>query len=144
MLAALAFQPLAPRLPTAPGAGRVSLMPHMIMYPMEDAPDSDLYAQLEGVLKEAERGAGLGAAQARSLRKRWLDLSPEELTESALVMGASIGVDFEKGIQLIETTEDKADAIVPARGYAALMRLGVASQQYLEVQGLLGLSLIHI
>ena len=52
-----------------------------------------LYSELEVLLKEAEAGPRGGAA--RALRKKWLELTPAELVETSLILGASIGVDFD-------------------------------------------------
>ena len=91
---------------------------------------------LDALLKRAEQGVGRGAAQARALRNRWLDLTTTELVESALILGASIGIDFDRGLELLEVAEGDTVA-VPARGYSALMRLGVAAERHQEVLGLL-------
>jgi len=91
---------------------------------------------LDALLKRAEQGVGRGAAQARALRNRWLDLTTTELVESALILGASIGIDFDRGLELLEVVEGDTMA-VPARGYSALMRLGVAAERHQEVLGLL-------
>ena len=91
---------------------------------------------LDALLKRAEQGVGRGAAQARALRNRWLDLTTTELVESALILGASIGIDFDRGLELLEVAEGDTMA-VPARGYSALMRLGVAAERHQEVLGLL-------
>jgi len=103
----------------------------------ETTTSKQAYRMLDALLKDAERGSGRSAAPARALRRRWLDLTPSELVESALVLGVSIGVDFDRGIELLEVAEGEMDA-VPARGYAALMRLGVAAERHQEVLGLLG------
>ena len=91
---------------------------------------------LDTLLKQAEQGVGRGSAQARALRKRWLDLTAAELVESALILGVSIGVDFDRGLELLEVAEGETTA-VPARGYSALMRLGVAAERHQEVLGLM-------
>lgn len=91
---------------------------------------------LDALLKRAEQGVGRGAAQARALRNRWLDLTTTELVESALILGASIGIDFDRGLELLKVAEGDTIA-VPARGYSALMRLGVAAERHQEVLGLL-------
>ncbi len=102
----------------------------------ETAASKEAYAMLDALLKEAERGSGRGAAPARALRRRWLDLTPGELVESALILGVSIGVDFDRGLELLEVAEGETEA-VPARGYSALMRLGVGAERHQEVLGLL-------
>jgi len=91
---------------------------------------------LDTLLKSTEQGVGRGSAQARALRKRWLDLTAAELVESALILGVSIGIDFDRGLELLEVAEGETTA-VPARGYSALMRLGVAAERHQEVLGLL-------
>lgn len=91
---------------------------------------------LDTLLKRAEQGVGRGSAQARALRNRWLDLTAAELVESALILGVSIGIDFDRGLELLEVAEGDTTA-VPARGYSALMRLGVAAERHQEVLGLL-------
>jgi len=91
---------------------------------------------LDALLKRTEQGVGHGSASARALRKRWFDLTAAELVESALVLGASIGVDFDRGLELLEVAEGET-TVVPARGYSALMRLGVAAERHQEVLGLL-------
>ena len=106
---------------------------------MSEAPaasSKEAYAMLDALLKRAEQGVGRGAAQARALRNRWLDLTTTELVESALILGASIGIDFDRGLELLEVVEGDTMA-VPARGYSALMRLGVAAERHQEVLGLL-------
>jgi len=91
---------------------------------------------LDALLKRAEQGVGRGSAQARALRNRWLDLTATELVESALILGVSIGIDFDRGLELLEVAEGDT-MVVPARGYSALMRLGVAAERHQEVLGLL-------
>lgn len=87
-----------------------------------------LYSELEVLLKEAEAGPRGGAA--RALRKKWLELTPVELVETSLILGASIGVDFDCGLRLLYIAEDELDAVVSARGYSALMRLCVGAEQH--------------
>ena len=105
---------------------------------MSEAPaaSKEAYAMLDTLLKRAEQGVGRGSAQARALRNRWLDLSATELVESALILGVSIGIDFDRGLELLEVAEGDT-TVVPARGYSALMRLGVAAERHQEVLGLL-------
>lgn len=89
-----------------------------------------LYSELDALLKDAEAGPGGGAA--RALRKKWLELTPAELVETAMILGASIGVDFDTGLRLLCVAEEELDAVVSARGYSALMRLGVGAERHEE------------
>ena len=118
------------RLPAIPVRSR--------LLSMSEAPaaSKEAYAMLDALLKRAEQGVGRGSAQARALRNRWLDLSATELVESALILGVSIGIDFDRGLELLEVAEGDT-TVVPARGYSALMRLGVAAERHQEVLGLL-------
>ena len=100
------------------------------------AASKEAYAMLDVLLKRAEQGVGRGSAQARALRNRWLDLTATELVESALILGVSIGIDFDRGLELLEVAEGETTP-VPARGYSALMRIGVAAERHQEVLGLL-------
>jgi hypothetical protein len=111
-------------------------MSRLLVMSESPAASKEAYAMLDALLKQTEQGVGRGSVQARALRKRWLDLTAAELVESALILGVSIGVDFDRGLELLEVAEGETTA-VPARGYSALMRLGVAAERHQEVLGLL-------
>jgi len=129
--------PLGLLLPCTPRCSvpqHVARRPPLMSEPAATASKA-LYWELETLLKDAEAGPRGGAA--RALRKQWLELSPAELVETSLILGASIGVDFDRGLRLLYIAEDELDAVVSARGYSALMRLCVGAEQHEECLRLL-------
>jgi len=94
---------------------------------------TELYATLDRLLRRAERSSSV-----RALSKQWLTMPPEQLVESALIIGTTLVGSFSQGCELLGQAEEYAGLNLSPKAYAALMRLGQAEGRSQDVLGLLG------
>jgi len=92
-----------------------------------------LYVTMDNLIRCSERSPSV-----RALSKRWTTMPPGELVENALIIGRSLVGNFSHGFALLDQAEDAVGLGLSQRAYAALMLLGQAEQEHIQVLGLLG------